>query len=92
MVASYANKEVTIVPNILSVDPYYDSVWVGLYFTAQNDNRQWRRYKYVSDRKTEIKFKAPRTAGEYEARLFACKNLNVIAKSNTFAIPDANKK
>jgi len=92
LVASYANKEVTIVPNILSVDPYYDSVWVGLYFTAQNDNRQWRRYKYVSDRKTEIKFKAPRTAGEYEARLFACKNLNVIAKSNTFAIPDANKK
>jgi len=90
--ASIENGVIYVKPNILTVDPYYDSAWVGLYFTSQNDNRQWRRYKYLTDRRSEVQFKAPKTAGEYEARLFASKTLNVIAKSSPFVVGDAKKQ
>jgi len=84
--ANISNDTITIKPQILSADPYYDAVWVGLFFTSETDNRQWRRYKYVAERNTEIQFKAPKTPGLYEARLFACKTYDLIVKSNSFAI------
>jgi len=84
--ASISNGIITVNPHIVSVDPYYDSVWLGVFFTSENDNRQWRRYKFISDRNLEVQFKAPNTPGEYEVRLFACKTYDLIVKSNSFQI------
>ncbi len=77
--------------NIVSVNPALESVWVGLYFTKETENRQWRRYKYITSRTTDIQFKAPRTAGEYEARVFANGNYSPVVKSNKFVIPGESK-
>jgi glycerol-3-phosphate cytidylyltransferase-like family protein len=84
--ASIADGIITVKPHIVSVDPYYDAVWVGIFFTTENDHRQWRRYKYISDREAEVTFKAPKTPGEYEVRLFANKSYDLIVKSGSFAI------
>jgi len=84
--ASISNGVITVKPHIVSVDPYYDSVWTGVFFTSENDHRQWRRYKYITDREAEVTFKAPNTPGEYEVRLFANKSYDLIVKSNPFSI------
>jgi hypothetical protein len=84
--ASISNGIITVKPHIVSVDPYYDSVWLGIFFTTENDHRQWRRYKYISDREAEVTFKAPNTPGEYEVRLFANKSYDLIVKSGSFVI------
>jgi hypothetical protein len=84
--ASIADGIITVKPHIVSVDPYYDAVWMGIFFTSEADNRQWRRYKYVAERETDVVFKAPNTPGEYEVRLFAAKTYEPIVKSNSFQI------
>jgi len=84
--AELKDNTVTVKPHIVTVDPHYDSAWVGLYFVSETNNRQWRRYKYVYDRNTQIEFKAPKTPGEYEARLFVNKTYDLLLKSNTFTI------
>jgi hypothetical protein len=84
--ASIENGIITVKPHVVSVDPYYDAVWLGIFFTSETDNRQWRRYKYITERDTEVQFKAPNTPGEYEVRLFACKAYDCIVKSNSFNI------
>jgi len=84
--ASIENGIITVKPHIVSVDPYYDGVWCGVFFTSENDNRQWRRYKYITDRNADVQFKAPNTPGEYEVRLFASKTYELIVKSNSFQI------
>jgi len=61
LVASITNGIITVKPHIVSVDPYYDAVWLGIFFTSEKDHRQWRRYKYVSDRDADVTFKAPNT-------------------------------
>jgi len=86
LAASIQDGVITVTPHIVSVDPYYDAVWLGIFFTHEADNRQWRRYKYITERDTEVKFKAPNTPGEYEVRLFACKSYDSIVKSNSFKI------
>jgi DNA-binding protein Fis len=84
--ASIADGIITVKPHIVSVDPYYDAVWMGIFFTSEADNRQWRRYKYVAEREADVVFKAPNTPGEYEVRLFASKTYEPIVKSNSFQI------
>jgi len=59
---------------VVSADPTTDYVWVGLFHKEEADNRQWRRYKYVSEREGVAKFKKPRTPGIYQARMFANKS------------------
>jgi len=92
MLSNYENGFVTVKLNIVSVDPYYESAWLGLYFTHETNNRQWRRYRYFSNRTADTQFKAPRTGGEYEVRMFANKTYDLILKSNTFTIPSAKKE
>ncbi|PRP85070.1 hypothetical protein PROFUN_07254 [Planoprotostelium fungivorum] len=73
--------------NIVSVDPAYSNAWIGLYLSQQGDNRQWRRYKYIKDRSAGVSFGCPKTAGEYEARVFANKTYDLLLKSSTFNLP-----
>eukprot|EP01114_Cavostelium_apophysatum_P001306 TRINITY_DN1110_c0_g1_i1.p1 TRINITY_DN1110_c0_g1~~TRINITY_DN1110_c0_g1_i1.p1 ORF type:complete len:387 (-),score=121.85 TRINITY_DN1110_c0_g1_i1:186-1346(-) len=88
MTATYAEGVVTVRLDVVTIDPSSESGWLGVYFTKEKDNRQWRRYKYFSSRVGEFQFKAPRTAGEYEVRMFANKTYDMILKSNAFVIPD----
>jgi len=88
MSATFVEDSVIVKLNIVSVDPYYENAWLGIYFINENNNRQWRRYKHFSNRTGEVKFNAPRTGGEYEVRMFANKTYDLILKSNTFALPN----
>jgi len=81
------DNRVHVEMNIVSVDPAYSNAWIGLFFTNQTDNRQWRRYKYIKDRSAGISFGCPKTQGEYEARLFANKSHDLLLKSNKFTLP-----
>jgi hypothetical protein len=84
---SYADNKITVKSKVVTVDPYYDSAWIGLYFVTETNNRQWRRYRYVKSRYAEFVIAAPRTKGNYEARLFAYKAYDkVLCKSNSIVI------
>jgi len=73
--------------DVVSIDPYQDNAWLGIFFTTEKDSRQWRRYKYIKDRKAEVVFASgPRTAGEYHVRLFANKNYEPILTSKPFIV------
>jgi len=89
--ATLNDNIITVKKNIVTVNPATDSVWIGVFLTNQNDNKQWRRYKYVYDRNSDETFKAPNTAGNYEVRLFANKNFDSILKTLPFDIPEAKK-
>eukprot|EP01118_Nematostelium_gracile_P013362 TRINITY_DN502_c0_g1_i1.p1 TRINITY_DN502_c0_g1~~TRINITY_DN502_c0_g1_i1.p1 ORF type:complete len:669 (-),score=243.04 TRINITY_DN502_c0_g1_i1:82-2088(-) len=85
--ATYENGVLTVDAHIVSADPASDGVWLGVFFTSEKDNRQWRRYKFVTIRDGNIEFKSPpKTHGEYEVRLFANKTYDLLAKSNSFNI------
>jgi len=83
---SINNGTAVIKYNVLSLDPAKDGPWIGIYHVTESDNRQWRRYKYVTDPKGEIVVKAMQTSGTYEARLFAYKSHSVLARSNTVVV------
>lgn len=98
---------ITVHPQIVSVDPYYEGAWLGVFFTTETNNRQWRRYKYLTSRDEPVVFKgtfllqcasnvtsAPRTPGTYEVRLFANKSYNCLLVSNSFVIrpPEERQK
>jgi len=87
MSAAFEDDSISVKLNIVSVDPYYDNAWLGVYFTHESNNRQWRRYKRFANRTGEVKFNAPRTPGEYEVRMFANKTYDLILKSNKFNLP-----
>merc|ERR1711988_987147 len=82
------NCKVKLTCNVNTVDPYQDGVWVGLFRVNEKNNRQWRRYKYIGERGTNvIEFKAPVHPGTYHARLFANKSYeDVICRSNEITI------
>jgi len=88
--ATCENGMIAVKLNVVTVDPYYESAWLGVYFTHETNNRQWRRYKYFSNRKEDTIFKAPRTQGQYEVRMFANKTYDMILKSDSFTIPGNN--
>jgi hypothetical protein len=72
--------------SVVTVDPYYDKVWIGLYLKSETNNKNLKRYAYISERETEVSFRAPE-AGEYEFRLFAKKSYNTILASNPIVVP-----
>jgi len=86
LLATVTPEGLTVDTDIVSIDPYWESAWLGIYLTAENDNRCWRRYKHLSQRKGQIVFKLPRIHGTYEVRLFANKTYNVVARSNPFQV------
>jgi len=92
MTATYNSGNLTVKLNLVSVDPYYESAWVGVYFTHEKDNRQWRRYKYIASRTDDVQFNGPKTPGEYEVRMFANKTYDLLLKSNKFVIPFPGSK
>jgi len=84
--ATVSDRIITVKKNIVTVNPTTDAVWIGIFFTKQTDNKQWRRYKYVYDRTSDETFKAPNTPGTYEVRLFANKTFDCLLKSNSFEL------
>jgi len=84
---SVNGAELTVTANIVTVDPLSEYVWVGVYKVDEQNNRQWRRYQYITSAgKTSIVFKTPIHTGVYEARLFAKKSYDVLQRSNAIAI------
>jgi hypothetical protein len=79
------NSRIIAKLSILTVDPYYDSVWIGLYQKGETNNKKLKRYKWTRERFSEISFRAP-TPGDYEFRLFAHKSYSAIASSNTLSV------
>jgi len=85
--AKYENGNIIVKLDVVTIDPKSESGWLGVYFTHEKDNRQWRRYKYFNTRIGDCQFKAPRTPGEYQVRMFANKTYDMILESNSFVIP-----
>jgi len=77
---------ITAKVSVVTVDPYYDSVWIGLYLTSETNNKKMKRYRYISERTTQVAFRNP-GPGQYEIRLFAHKNYEKILSSNPITIP-----
>ena len=68
-------------------DPYYESAWVGLYLKSEVNNKLFITWKYVTKSECELEFKAPKSNGEYEFRLFAHKKpTKLILVSNSLEI------
>jgi len=79
--------ELTVTTNIVTVDPLTEYVWVGVYKVDEQNNRQWRRYQYITTAgKSSVVFKTPIHTGVYEARLFAKKSYDIRQRSNAIAI------
>eukprot|EP01126_Amoeba_proteus_P025190 TRINITY_DN2518_c0_g1_i1.p1 TRINITY_DN2518_c0_g1~~TRINITY_DN2518_c0_g1_i1.p1 ORF type:complete len:670 (+),score=199.33 TRINITY_DN2518_c0_g1_i1:314-2323(+) len=72
--------------SIPTLDPACDSVWVGIYFVDEGNQRQYRRKKGISSREGSLEVKKMLTKGVYEARLFACGTYEVLLRSNQVAI------
>jgi len=83
---SVSNGVITLEPHIVTVDPKQVSVWLGLFLVDQKDNKQWIRYKYLKERFQPIQFRAPKTPGTYEFRLFASSQTDTIVKTDSFII------
>lgn len=83
---SLSKDYIYIKPDILTVDPYYDSCWAGIFLSSEKDNQKWVRYKYVADRKAELQVKIPSKKGEYEVRFFAKSTYEPFLKSEPFQI------
>jgi len=74
---------VTAKVSVVTVDPYYDGVWLGLYLASENNNKNLKRYKYITERVTSVTFRAPED-GDYEFRLFAKKSYDAMLVSKPF--------
>jgi len=83
---SIVNNQAVISYKVVTVDPYYDNVWIGIFNQNETDNKQWRRYKYVYSSEGQLFVKAMQTQGTYEARLFARGSSTVLCRSNTVTI------
>lgn len=86
LTVSVADKIIYVEPHVLSVDPYRDSVWVGLFLADQQNNRQWVKYKPLKERFNKLQFRFPKNSGTYQVRLFANKSYDVIVSSSPFTI------
>jgi len=83
---SIVNNQAVISYKVVTVDHYYDNVWIGIFNQNETDNKQWRRYKYVNSSDGKLFVKAMQTPGTYEARLFANGTPTVLCRSNTVTI------
>ena len=72
--------------NLVSVDPSKDGVWIGLFLDNETNNKEWRRYKYITLRNEEGTFNRPKHNGTYQARIFANKTYEPIWKSSSFVL------
>jgi hypothetical protein len=79
-----AQNQITVKCNIETVDPAAENAWIGIYRTIEENQRQYRRYKYITARDATLTFKALQHSGSYEARLYVG-NL-VVARSNPIEI------
>jgi len=77
-------NKITVKCNVETVDPSAENAWVGIYHTTEQNQRQYRRYKYVSSRDAELNFKALQHSGTYEARIYV--GQTVVARSNPVTI------
>lgn len=82
---SISDGQMIVRTHIVTVEPGNDSAWIGIYRVEQTDPRLYRKYKYVPVGASNgvITFRSCTTPGEYEARLFANKTLDVVCRSNT---------
>ncbi|KAL6079997.1 hypothetical protein QOT17_000380 [Balamuthia mandrillaris] len=72
---------------VATVDPTTDYVWIGIYRVEEQDNKMYRKYKYLASGLEELTFKSCTTPGLYEVRLFANKYYDgFLCKSNTIRI------
>lgn len=85
---TFTSDLITVKPNIVSVDPYQDSAWIGLFEVSETNHQQWKKYKYVQDRTLPLHFKRPKKGGHYEVRLFAKKSYDLITKTDPFLLQD----
>jgi len=91
---SVSEQEMKVNCYINTVDPSRDYVWVGIYKINEKDQRQYRRYKYLTPSTSTsasslpypLVFHAPIHTGTYEARLFANKSYEVISRSEPVTI------
>jgi len=85
---SVVGAEVVLNYNVSTLDPKTDRVWFGIYSITEQNSRYYRRFQYISDTSVgEKRMKVLKTAGTYEARLFAHGTTAVICRSNTITIP-----
>jgi hypothetical protein len=79
------DNTVSVKISIVTVDPYYDAVWVGLYSKLETNQKNLKRYKYIGERKSDVSFRAPEV-GEYEFRLFSKNSSDPFLVSNAITI------
>jgi len=72
--------------DLKTVDPSYDSPWLGIYRKDEILMNMYEQYKYLKSAQGEFKMKKLRT-GEWEARLFSAVNEGAIATSNSIIVP-----
>lgn len=77
-------NKITVKCSVETVDPASENAWVGIYHTNETNQRQYRRYKYISSRDAEVTFKALQHSGTYEARIYV--GNTVVARSNPITI------
>eukprot|EP00457_Paulinella_chromatophora_P002160 gb/GEZN01002164.1/.p1 GENE.gb/GEZN01002164.1/~~gb/GEZN01002164.1/.p1 ORF type:complete len:663 (+),score=116.47 gb/GEZN01002164.1/:66-2054(+) len=67
---------------VATVNPATDPVWIGIFHSSEENPRQYRRCKYISEAGvTTLTFKKCIHTGTYEARLFANRSFDVLATS-----------
>lgn len=74
---------ITVNIDLVSVDPYYESVIVGVF--KVNSNTAIHQFP-LRKRQQVLNISAPSQGGEYELRVFVKNNSNPIVKSNKFVI------
>jgi len=74
--------------SLTTVDPDTDRVWIGIYRT-NDDSKNYKRYKFVTDRNGVLEMKGLSQEGAYEARLFACGTYDNLCSSPSvnFVLP-----
>lgn len=77
-------NQITVKCNIETVDPAAENAWIGIYRVTEENQRQYRRYKYITTRDATLTFKALQHSGTYEARLYVADL--IVARSNPIEI------
>eukprot|EP01090_Pellita_catalonica_P022200 TRINITY_DN8536_c0_g1_i1.p1 TRINITY_DN8536_c0_g1~~TRINITY_DN8536_c0_g1_i1.p1 ORF type:complete len:708 (-),score=147.88 TRINITY_DN8536_c0_g1_i1:140-2062(-) len=86
MTENMETDEVEIEYSIATKDPAADSVWIGIFFQKETNNKMWRRSGWVTSKSGQLTFPNLKHYGKYEARLFADGKYDVLARSNAVEI------
>eukprot|EP01080_Neovahlkampfia_damariscottae_P008600 gene8600-425_t len=80
-------------PDIVTIDPYTSSSWIGLFKVEQVNSKLYVDYTYLVDRTKEISFKIPKAGGKYEVRIFTNSGYeNVLIRSNSIEIEEKEEE